>query len=54
MAHVMKSVEIMPGIKALKGLAINAIARAKRNMPVDAIASEARDEVVTTMIPEKK
>ena len=50
----MKSVEIMPGIKALTGLVINAIARAKKNMPVDAIANEARDEVVTTMIPVKK
>ena len=53
-AHVQKRVEIMAGIKVLIGFVMNAIARAKKIMPVDAIVNEARDETVTIMIPAMK
>ena len=52
--RLVKRVEIVNGIKATKGAAMNAIACAKQSMPVNAIASEARDETVTKMIPAMK
>ena len=53
-AHAKKSVVNMSGIKVLKGFVMNLIAPVKQSMPVDAIANEAREEAVTTMIPAMK